>query len=314
MPHWFTNRFTNKPSRKNTLTDTRPKQSTRFRAVTTTLLLFGTLLGLDGCSTITSSASSQLAENVTRGLLSQDDLTIARLGTPAYLVLIDGLIESNPGNTGMLTAGAELYGAYTGAFVNDATRRKRLTQKALDYSRRALCLQMPSSCNMHRLPYSVFLPLLKTVSEEHVGTLYRYAVSWIGWIQAHRANLAAVAELPKAQSALEQVLVLDEDYKQGDAHMYLGVLHSLIPPSLGGKHDIARKHFERAFELSGGRNLMAQVLYAEHYARMNFNRPLHDKLLTAVTTADPHQPGYTLSNVLAQERAQTLLASADDFF
>ncbi len=279
-----------------------------------TLLLAATLLGLDGCSTITSSASSQLAENVTRGLLSQDDLDIARLGTPAYLVLIDGLIESNPGDAAMFTAGADLYSAYASAFVKDATRRKRLTQKALDYSRRALCLQVPESCNMHQLPHSKFLPLLNTVGENSVAILYSYAASWIGWIQAHRDNLAAVAELPKAQSALERVLVLDEDFKQGDAHLYLGVLHSLIPPSLGGKHGVAKKHFERAVELSGGRNLMAKVLYAEHYARMNFNRPLHDELLNAVTAADPRQTGYTLSNVLAQERAQALLADADDFF
>lgn len=291
-----------------------PSDSSPVSHTLTALLLAGLWLTLGGCSSIASTASSRLADSVSRGLLAQDDLTIAREGSAAYLVLIDGLIESSPDDAAMLAAGADLYGAYAGAFVEDGERGKRLTRKALDYSRRALCLQVPETCNMHRRPHAEYLPLLDNVDEDDVATLYSYAASWIGWIQAHRDNLAAVADLPKAQSALERVLALDEDFKQGDAHLYLGVLHSLIPASLGGKHDIAKKHFERAIALSGGRNLMAKLLYAEHYARMNFDRALHDRLLNAVVAADPHQPGYTLPNVLAQKRAQALLADADDFF
>lgn len=278
------------------------------------LLLIVAFQLTSGCSSIVSSASNRLAENVTKGLLSQDDPDIARLGTPAYLLLIDGFIESDPDDASMLIAGTELYGAYANAFVDDNKRSKHLTEKALNYGRRALCLQMNSTCNMHRLPYADFLPLMKTVDVEHIHALYSYAMSWIGWIQTHRDDLTAVADLPKAQSTLEHVLALDAKFKPSETHMYLGVLYSLIPPSLGGKPDRAKAHFEQAIALSEGHNLMAGVLYAEYYARMLFKRELHDKLLTTVVTADPHQPGYTLSNVLAQKQAQTLLDDADDFF
>lgn len=278
------------------------------------LLLAAIALSISACSSIISSASNRLADNVTKGLLSQDDPDIARLGTPAYLVLIDGFIENDPDDAAMLSAGSELYSAYAGAFVKDNTRSKRLTQKAFDYGRRALCLQQSNTCNMDRLPHTEFVSVIHSIDKDHVGALYSYAMSWIGWIQAHRENLSAVANLPKAQSALEHVLTLDESFKQGGAHLYLGVLHSLIPPSLGGKPEIAKAHFERALEFSEGRNQMVRLLYAEHYARMLFKRDLHDELLKVVLKADPHQTGYTLSNVLAQERAQALLDSADDFF
>jgi tetratricopeptide (TPR) repeat protein len=271
-------------------------------------------LSISACSSIISSASNRLADNVTKGLLSQDDPDIARLGTPAYLVLIDGFIESDPDDVAMLSAGSELYSAYAGAFAKDNKRNKRLTQKAFDYGRRALCLQQSSTCDMDRLPHAEFLSVVHAIDKDHIASLYSYAMSWISWIQARRDNLSAVANLPKAQSALEHVLTLDEDFKQGGAHLYLGVLHSLIPPSVGGKPEIARAHFERALELSGGRNQMVRVLYAEYYARMLFKRDLHDELLNIVLKADPHQPGYTLSNVLAQEQAQALLDGADDFF
>jgi hypothetical protein len=68
------------------------------------------ILNINGCTSIISSASNRLADNVTKGLLSQDDPDIARLGTPAYLVLIDGFIESDPSDASMLTAGAEPIG------------------------------------------------------------------------------------------------------------------------------------------------------------------------------------------------------------
>ena len=288
-------------------------QTPRIRSLAT-LLLIVIFQTISGCSIITSSASNRLAQNVSKGLLSQDDPEIARLGTPAYLILIDGFIESDPEDASMLSAGSELYGAYAGAFVEDSKRRKGLTQKSLDYGRRALCLKIIRACNMHRLPHSDFVARVKTISMDNIGVLYSYAVSWVGWIQAHRDDLSAVADLPKAHSALEQVLALDETFKQGSAHMYLGVLYSLIPPSLGGKPEVAKAHFERAIELSKGRNLMARVLYAKYYARMLFKRKLHDELLNAVVAADPHQPGYTLYNVLAQKQAQALLDSADDYF
>ena len=45
-----------------------------------------------------------------------------------------------------------------------------------------------------------------------------------------------------------------------------------------------------------------------------FDRDLHDKLLNEVLAADPHAPGLTLINVLAQQRARKLLDSGKDYF
>ena len=59
---------------------------------------------------------------------------------------------------------------------------------------------------------------------------------------------------------------------------------------------------------------MAKVFYAESYARMIFDRELHDRLLTEVLSADPQAPGLTLMNTIAQEQARALMESADDYF
>jgi len=56
------------------------------------------------------------------------------------------------------------------------------------------------------------------------------------------------------------------------------------------------------------------VLYARHYARLMFDRKLHDRLLNEVLKAQPDIPGYALSNALAQQKARELLNSAEDYF
>ena len=59
---------------------------------------------------------------------------------------------------------------------------------------------------------------------------------------------------------------------------------------------------------------MAKVMYAERYARLVFDRELHDRLLQEVLAAPVQVPGLTLGNTLAVARAKQLLASADDYF
>jgi hypothetical protein len=139
-------------------------------------------------------------------------------------------------------------------------------------------------------------------------------VSWLSQLDATSEDWTAVAELPWVEAVLERALALDETYEDGALHGYLGVLNSLRPPALGGKPDVAREHFERAIELSGGRDLSIKVEYARRYARLVFDQELHDRLLTDVLDAPVDAPGKTLFNVLARREAETLLASSKEYF
>ena len=94
----------------------------------------------------------------------------------------------------------------------------------------------------------------------------------------------------------------------------MGVLESQLPPSLGGRPDLAKMHFENAIRASDGRHLMAKVLYAQQYARLLFEQELHDRLLTEVLQADPRAEGLTLINQLAKQQAEVLLAESAEYF
>ena len=276
------------------------------------ILLCLVLLALGGCAGIINRASQGLADSLTAGVLDQDDVELARDGIPAWLLLVDGVINGDPQNTGALLAGSRLYGAYAGGFVDDPARAQRLSARSFDYARRATCLSITSLCERIDAPFETFQVGVDGAKDPKV--LYTLASAWAGRIQANSADWKAIADIPKVQLLLERVVALAPEHAGGEPYMYLGVLASLRPASLGGKPEEGKVDFEKALALSGGKNQMVRVLYAEHYARLVFDQPLHDKLLNEVIAADPHAPGLTLINVLAQQRARKLLESGKDFF
>ena len=267
-----------------------------------------------GCASLVSRQSAKLANNLAAAILDNDDLETVKVGAPAYLIMIDGMIASDPDSEPLLRSGANLNAVYASIFVTEPERQKRLTTKALGYARRALCRFDDSLCDLQTLDFNTFATRLQTLPASSVPSLYSLGATWAGWIQVHRDNWDAVAQLARVQAILQQVVALDETYQQGVAHLYLGGLNTLLPPALGGKPEVGREHFERAIALSNGHNLMAKVLYADRYARLTFNQQLHDQLLNEVLATSPNIKGHTLMNTLAQQQARELLATSDDYF
>jgi tetratricopeptide (TPR) repeat protein len=273
------------------------------------LAVLGTVL-LGGCV-----GFGDLAGTLSTAILNQPDPQTVQDGVPAYLILLDGMIESDPENAELLLAGAKLYGAYASAFAVQPERMQRMSAKALNYARRATCAEVESLCAALTKPAAEYAQAVALLDDEdEVPYLYALGTTWAGWVQAHAESWQAIAELPKVQSSIERVLALDDGHDQGGAHLYMGVLLSLRPAAMGGQPEAGRQHFERALELSQGKNLMIKVLYARHYARLVFDRELHDKLLKDVLAAPVEAPGLTLINTLAQTQARQLLATSPDYF
>ncbi|RLJ18553.1 hypothetical protein DJ030_11200 [bacterium endosymbiont of Escarpia laminata] len=280
----------------------------RFPTIKTTAFgLF--LLLISGC---TSMATNRLAGNLSSAMLNQSDPEIVRSGAPAYLLLLDSLIADDGDDPALLFAGARLYSAYGGGLVSDTARRKGLADKALDYASRGLCQSQPDICAAMDKPFIEFEPNVLKVDSWDIEGLYVFGTSWAGWIQANLDDWNAIAELPKIEAVLQRVIDLDPAYEAGRAHLYLGVIRTQLPPALGGKPEIGRKHFELAIRYSKGKDLMAKVEFARRYARLLFNQELHDHLLHEVIAANPSVPGLTLSNVIAQRQAREMLN--DDYF
>lgn len=281
------------------------------------LLAIAMLLALAGCASLVRNASDAFANDLGAAILNSEDPATVRDGLPAYLLLLDSLIlgqkPGEVGNVPLLLAAARLNGAYAGNFTaDDKPRAQRLARKSLDYARRAVCLQDSPLCGAMEGGPEQFARVVQT--DANTDLLYALAASWAGFLQVNSEQWDAIADLPKIESLLDRVVRSDPTHDQGQAYVYLGVLNSLRPEAIGGKPALGRRYFEKALAISGGRNLYAKTLFAEFYARLVFDQPLHDKLLNEVLSADPKAPGFTLTNTLAQDRARKLLESGKDFF
>lgn len=269
---------------------------------------------LSGCGALVSRVSDSAAESLSQAILNQDDPATVRDAAPAYLVLLDALVRNNPDNPGSLSAASTLYAAYGVAFVEDADRAKRLTRRSRQYGERAVCAHDDKHCDLSSLGFDAFDEHMSKLDDKDVPVFYAYAVSWLAYMRAHSDDWAVLADLPKVESVLNTLSEMDTNYERGNINLYLGVLNTLRPPALGGKPEKGRAYFERAIELSDGRDLSAKVEFARSYARLLYERELHDQLLNDVLAASPEAEGLTLFNVIAQDQARALLASADDYF
>lgn len=269
---------------------------------------------VSGCASLVSNAASGFADDLSRAVLNQNDPQTVADGAPAYLLLLDSLVEGNPESPEILSAAASLYASYGAVFAAEPERAARLTQRARRYGERALCEVFAPSCRWPDMDYAAYEATLPDLRTKHADAVYAYAVASLAWIRAHSDDWNALAELPHMQALLERYLEIGEPADAGTVYTYLGILATLRPPSLGGEPEKGQAHFERALELTGGRDLSVKVEYARGYARLMYDRELHDRLLEDVVSADPEADGYTLTNVLAQRDARMLLESADEYF
>ena len=260
------------------------------------------------------SVRSRMMAGLSETIVDNDDLAMVEAGAPAYLLMIDSLIKDDPDSEEMLSTAALLYTSYADVFVQDAARSGKIAAKALGYAERAVCIANENACGLREKPYEEFTAELESMDGEDIRALFSLGSAWAGWIMAHKDDFNALADISRIEDIMVRVTQLDESFRDGAPFLYLGTLATFLPPALGGRPEEGRAYFEKAIALSQGKNLMAKVMFAKLYARMMFDRELHDRLLKEVLETDPAMPGHTLVNTYAQEQARRLLEEADDYF
>jgi hypothetical protein len=228
--------------------------------------------------------------------------------------VLDSFVEGSPDDPKLLAAASNMYASYGAVFVDDEARASRLTARARDYAYRGICVVYVAACEWRNMNYEDFVASLDGLTSKHADTVYAYSFATLAYLRAHSSDWNSMAELPQAEALVKRYLEISGDTANSSAHMYLGIILTLRPPALGGKPEEARSHFETAIALSGGRDLGAKIEFAKGYAKLLYERELHDQLVNEVLEASPYADRLTLTNVLAQEEALRLRAAADDYF
>ncbi len=278
-------------------------------------LLIGVVaFSLSGCASLMSSAASGLTDSISQSVLNQDDPETAKAALPTFMVLIDGMIRDNPTDPDLLSSGATLYASYGAIFADEEQRASRLTTRARRYALAAMCKSYAPSCAWPGATYDEFVASLGGIGARHAEYLYTYGFASLAYLRAHSEDWNSLAELPQMEALFNRYMDISGDEVNSAVYTYMGILLTLRPPALGGEPERAREYFEKAIALTEGRDLAAKVEYARGYAKLLYERELHDRLLGEVLAADPYYDGYTLSNVLAKKQAEVMLAEADDYF
>jgi hypothetical protein len=269
---------------------------------------------ISACGGILRKVQNGLAEELTKSALNHDDPETVGAALPAYLLLLDAGANSPDADGTSLCSAAKLYGTYAGAFVSDAPRQQRLSARALRYGVRGACALNKSLCAANTRNFEDLAVLVNPLGANELPALACLGAAWASDVQARADQPDAQADAPKVRIIYERIAKLQPAFGNGEAQMVLGVMNSLLPPALGGKPEIGAAYFRKAVAISDNKNLMAKVLYAQYFARLMFDQPLHDQLLNEVLTAPLEAKDLTLSNQIAKTRAQALLLSGKDYF
>lgn len=289
-------------------------RQTRKMTLTRILLLLLIATVLSSCGSIINSQVTKFTDSLNRTVLNFEDPETVAQAVPTLLILSENFASSDDASAESQLSASRLYGAYSGAFVTEPKRQAKLSKKSFKYAISGACKTDKKWCGLSQFDSEQFDALISKLNEKDVEISYAVGVAWLGYIQTHSNDWAIVAGMPKAKALLEQVVKYDETYDNAGAHLYLGALASSIPPALGGKPEQAKAHFERAIDLTDGKNLLVKVEYARRYARSTFDKELHHKLLQEVLSSNPNIEGLALMNNWAMGQATQLLADENDYF
>lgn len=247
---------------------------------------------------------------------AEPDVEIARSAAAANLKLAEGLLRADPRNRDLAAFTAQGFAGYALAFVEaeDPPRAAALYRRGKEISLAALA-QDRSMATALAGSDADFATASEGIGEDAKELLLWTAVCWGKWVDLSRTDPSAIADLPRVEALWRRLLALDEGYYYAAPHLFLGTFYGARSPMLGGRPAEARRHFERALELTGGRFLFTRLYYAQYYARQTLDRALFEEQLGLILRApDDLLPEMRLANTVAKQRAAELLARVDEWF
>jgi predicted anti-sigma-YlaC factor YlaD len=288
------------------------------------------LLGLGTSCSVNKFVAGKVANSLTSGpdtFSSDEDPELIKDALPFGLKTMESLLQTVPKHRGLLLSLCRGYTSYAAAFVQmdaDAlestdydkavamrVRARKLYQRALGYGLRGLELDHKGIAQgLHLDPAKAVGPLRK----QDLPMIYWTAAAWGSAIAVGKDQPTLLADLPAVHALIERGLVLDETYDGGSLHEAAIILDAL-PAAMGGSVERARRHFERAVELSKGGRVSPYVTMAQSVDIMTQNRAEFRSLLNKALAIDPDKvPSDRLVTLVLQQKARSLLARTDELF
>ena len=294
------------------------------------LLILLSITLFSGCS-VRKVAVNQLGDALAESgatFASDNDPELIKQALPFSLKLIESLLAEAPQHRGLLLAACANFTQYAYAFVKQEAdevesldialasgiraRARGLFLRARDYGVRGLETTHPQfGAALNKDPKSA----VKTAKRADVPLLYWTAASWGLAITLSKNEPALIADQPIVEALVDRALELNEAFDQGAIHSFLISYEPVRQGAEGDPLERARKHFERAMQLSGGYQAGPLVSLAESVSIARQDRREFQSLLEQALAVDVNAKlEYRLANLLMQRRARWLLSRIDELF
>ena len=273
---------------------------------------------------------SRVADAVSSGgdsFARDDDPELVREAVPFALKSMESLLDSQPDHKGLLAALCRGFTQYAAAFVRqDAEeaedpsvrragmeRARRLLLRARDYGVRGLSVGRDGFADaLSANPAGA----AARAGTEDVPLLYWTAAAWSLAVATSPDDPGLLADLPRSEALMRRALALNEGYDGGAIHDYFIAFEGGRPEAMGGSAEKARRHFERAMALSGGKKVSPLVTFAETVSVRAQNRKEFLDLLDRALAFDARAgaPEHRVGNLVSQRRARWLKGRVDELF
>src|SRR5437588_4946138 len=259
---------------------------------------------------------------------SDDDPELVKAAVPFSLKVMESLLVESPKHKGLLLATSRGFTQYAYAFVEQdgdeledkdlraatemRVRARKLYLRARNYGLRGLEVNHRGVEKALRADPKI---ATKTATKEDVPLLYWTAVSWAGAVSLGKDHPELIGEVPIVEALIDRALELNESFDYGAIHSFLISYEMSRQNTAGSVEARARKHFDRAVELSGGQLAGPFVSLAEALCVQKQNMKEFKALLERALAINPDaRPEWRLVNLIMQRRAKWLLGRTDELF
>jgi len=259
---------------------------------------------------------------------SDDAPEFVREAVPFGLKFNEALLSEVPDHKGLLLKTASGFTQYAYAFMqldadfldesdhsradNLRNQARRLYLRSRDYAARGLEVDHPGFMAGLLSDHSA---ALEPMTPKDVPYLYWIGVSWAAAISLSKTDLDMLSQLYLVEALMKRALELDPDYHNGALHEFFIAFDGSRPEAMGGSIARARKHFNRAVELTKGAKASPYVSLAENVSVRLQDIEEFNSLISKALSIDPDaEPRFRLENILSQRRASWLKAHVVDLF
>jgi tetratricopeptide (TPR) repeat protein len=283
------------------------------------VLSVGLCVFLMSCSAIRKLGINSMAPTLNEVVgvgYKQTDIQFMKLALPANLIMIEGMLEMSPNNMVLLNILAQGYCGYALGFVEDDDPEwaKVLYIKGRDFAIRALKTNKKFRKALEK--GERFEDAVSKINdEEYVPSLFWAGNCWGAWLNLSLTDPKALFDIPKVLALMKKVLELNDKFYYGGAHLFMATYYAGLPPMAGGGVDKALPEFEKVFQISENKFLLAHVFYAKYYAALIKDEELFDKTIDYVLNFDISKaPELALVNTISKEKAKRLKAEKERYF